>query len=385
VITVYAQNFEDVYLWRALGHVEHGRYVDVGAHDPDDDSVTRLFYEHGWRGINIEPVPTMVERLVARRPEDIVVRAACGEHEGEMTLYEVVGTGLSTLDADHAEEIRKLGRTVIAHQTPLVTLNSLFEEYGGDPVHFLKIDVEGAERSVLAGCDFSRWRPWVLVIEATIPMSQEVNDQTWEPLVTGERYEKVLFDGLNNYYVAEEHPELKAAFALPPNFFDDFMLPSSHGRVDKSEIEGLRRDAAALSHELESARASARTFEELARSTEQWAKSTEAQLKLSEKQAAAAQAKAAEAMQAVKRMRHSISWTITAPLRVVPLAARASRRIAVPNIKDAARPVLTAGLRVVRSNSTLRRVAKKVVSKVPSAEVRLRAFASARHADEATR
>ena len=396
MITVYAQNFEDVYLWRALGHIEHGRYVDVGAHDPDDDSVTRLFYEKGWRGINIEPVPTMVERLVARRPEDIVVRAACGEHEGEMTLYEVVGTGLSTLDADHAEEIRKLGRTVIAHQTPLVTLNRLFEEHGGDPVHFLKIDVEGAERSVLAGCDFSRWRPWVLVIEATIPMSQEVNDQTWEPLVTGERYEKVLFDGLNNYYVAEEHPELKAAFALPPNFFDDFMLPSSHGRVDQSEIEGLRRDAAALSHELESARASAshelesarasaRNFEELARSTEQWAKSTEAQLKLSEKQATAAQAKAAQAMEAVKMMRHSISWTITAPLRVVPSAMRASRRIAVPNVKDVARPVLTAGLRVVRSNSTLRRVVKKVVSKVPSAEVRLRAFASARPADKETR
>jgi FkbM family methyltransferase len=418
VITVYAQNLEDVYLWRALGHIEHGRYVDVGAHDPDDDSVTRLFYEHGWRGINIEPVPTMVERLVARRPEDIVVCAACGEHEGEMTLYEVVGTGLSTLDADHAEEIRKLGRTVIAHQTPLVTLNRLFEEHGGDPVHFLKIDVEGAERSVLAGCDFSRWRPWVLVIEATIPMSQEVNDQTWEPLVTGARYEKVLFDGLNNYYVAEEHPELKAAFALPPNFFDDFMLPSSHGRVDQSEIEGLRRDAAALSHELESARASAshelesarasashelesarasashelesarasaRNFEELARSTEQWAKSTEAQLKLSEKQATAAQAKAAQAMEAVKMMRHSISWTITAPLRVVPSAMRASRRIAVPNVKDVARPVLTAGLRVVRSNSTLRRVVKKVVSKVPSAEVRLRAFASARPADKETR
>jgi FkbM family methyltransferase len=385
VITVYAQNFEDVYLWRALGHVEHGRYVDVGAHDPDDDSVTRLFYEHGWRGINIEPVPTMVERLVARRPEDIVVRAACGEHEGEMTLYEVVGTGLSTLEADRAEEIRKLGRTVIAHQTPLVTLNSLFEEHGGDPVHFLKIDVEGAERSVLEGCDFSRWRPWVLVIEATIPMSREVNDQMWEPLVTGARYEKVLFDGLNNYYVAEEHPELKSAFALPPNFFDDFVLPSSHGRVDKSEIDGLRRDAATLSQELEGAQASMRNLEELARSTEEWAKSTEAQLKLSEKQAAAAQAKAAEALEAVKRMRNSISWNVTAPLRVAALTARASRNIVIPAVKDVARPVLTAGLRVVRRSETLRRLVTTVASKVPAAEARLQDFANARPAEKETR
>ena len=30
----FAQNFEDVILWRALGHVTNGRYVDVGAADP---------------------------------------------------------------------------------------------------------------------------------------------------------------------------------------------------------------------------------------------------------------------------------------------------------------------------------------------------------------
>jgi FkbM family methyltransferase len=382
VITVYAQNFEDVYLWRALGHVEHGRYVDVGAHDPDDDSVTRLFYEKGWRGINIEPVPTMVERLVARRPEDIVVRAACGEHEGEMTLYEVVGTGLSALDADHAEEIRKQGRTVIAHQTPVVTLNTLFEEHGGDPVHFLKIDVQGAVRSVLEGCDFRIWRPWVLVIDATMPLSRELNDREWEPLVTEARYEKVLFDGLNNYYVAQEHPELRAAFALPPNIFDDFVLPSSHGLVDQCDIEALHRDAAALAQKLEDAQAAALDFEELARSTEQWAKSTEAQLKVSEKQAAEALAQAAEATRTMKRMRHSFSWAVTAPLRAVPTAARESGKIAVPKAKRALRPALDAGLRVVRRNDTVLRVAKKVASRVPSLDARLRAFASSRPAPE---
>jgi len=44
----YAQNFEDVLLWRALHDVEHGRYLDVGAHDPVIDSVSLAFYEAGW-------------------------------------------------------------------------------------------------------------------------------------------------------------------------------------------------------------------------------------------------------------------------------------------------------------------------------------------------
>ena len=30
----FAQNFEDVILWRALRHVEHGQYLDIGAQDP---------------------------------------------------------------------------------------------------------------------------------------------------------------------------------------------------------------------------------------------------------------------------------------------------------------------------------------------------------------
>ncbi len=40
----FAQNAEDVMLWRALGHVRAGFYIDVGAQDPELDSVTHAFY-----------------------------------------------------------------------------------------------------------------------------------------------------------------------------------------------------------------------------------------------------------------------------------------------------------------------------------------------------
>ncbi|OOB13428.1 methyltransferase, partial [Burkholderia cenocepacia] len=50
-ITTYAQNFEDILLWRSLGHIPSGQYIDVGAHHPSQDSVSQLFYEHGWRGV----------------------------------------------------------------------------------------------------------------------------------------------------------------------------------------------------------------------------------------------------------------------------------------------------------------------------------------------
>jgi len=53
----YAQNGEDLLLWRMLHDVDLGTFIDVGAFEPETHSVTRAFYERGWSGINVEPVP----------------------------------------------------------------------------------------------------------------------------------------------------------------------------------------------------------------------------------------------------------------------------------------------------------------------------------------
>ena len=83
----YAQNYEDVMLWRALGYVGQGFYIDVGANDPEGDSVTRAFYDRGWNGINIEPMAEHFAQLKAGRPRDINLQAAVGDTQGEITLY----------------------------------------------------------------------------------------------------------------------------------------------------------------------------------------------------------------------------------------------------------------------------------------------------------
>jgi hypothetical protein len=98
----YAQNFEDLMLWRALHDVKVGFYIDVGAADPDEDSVTRAFYDRGWRGINIEPTPEYFEALVAARPRDITLRCLAGAALGEAELYhfadtQVLGQQMSAL------------------------------------------------------------------------------------------------------------------------------------------------------------------------------------------------------------------------------------------------------------------------------------------------
>ena len=69
-------------LWRALSGVRHGFYIDVGAGDPDRDSVTRAFYERGWHGINVDPDPGCFAALTERRERDVNLPVALADAPG---------------------------------------------------------------------------------------------------------------------------------------------------------------------------------------------------------------------------------------------------------------------------------------------------------------
>ena len=72
----YAKNLEDVVLWRALGEIEGGTYLDVGATDPVRHSATFALYRQGWRERVRATEPSFVDVLGDQRPEDVVVAAA---------------------------------------------------------------------------------------------------------------------------------------------------------------------------------------------------------------------------------------------------------------------------------------------------------------------
>jgi FkbM family methyltransferase len=233
----YAQNFEDVMLWRALKHVKNGVYVDVGAQHPVVDSVSKAFYEHGWRGVHIEPVPAYAELLRKDRPDETVLQVALADVEGMLELNVIPDTGLSTAVDEYAQ-LHRIERGYVPQriQVPVLTLKTATESLVGKDVHWLKIDVEGLEEQVLKGWDSQVLRPWVMVVEATIPSSSETGYTSWEPILTAAEYQFVYFDGLNRFYVAREHAELAEAFSSPPNVFDRVELS---GLASSTLCQGL--------------------------------------------------------------------------------------------------------------------------------------------------
>lgn len=224
----YAQNAEDVMLWRVLRNVAEGFYIDVGANDPVEDSVTKAFYDRGWHGINIEPVPRHYHDLVEQRPNDINLHLVAAAQPGSFTLFEIeTMRGWGTLDPAMAEQYRQQGYVVAEISVMGRTLAEICQEHVRGEVHFLKIDVEGAEEQVLRGMNFRRWRPWIVIAEAKQPTGQGLITAAWESLLLEQGYAAIYCDGINTFYLADEHrEELQNVFAAPPNILDDFVRHS---------------------------------------------------------------------------------------------------------------------------------------------------------------
>jgi FkbM family methyltransferase len=316
----YAQNGEDVVLWRALGHVGEGIYVDVGANDPVDDSVTKLFYDRGWRGLDVEPVSEFAEALRASRSRDVVAEVAVtGDDQGSVTLHEVTGTGLSTLSASIADEASGSGFATRDVTVPSRTLRSLIDEHlAGQEVHFCKIDAEGAEAEVIASVDLEAWRPWVLVIESTHPNTAESTHMKWQDGVLAAGYRLCLFDGLSRFYVSEERAaDLEETLSYPACPLDGFVPASSVNlRNQLDEMHRIYREAHdALVAQKERLESLDREVEELRHGLVRWRRA--ALESWAESAASHGGPAARELQEELDAMRETLSWRVTRPLRAV--------------------------------------------------------------------
>ena len=350
----YAQNNEDVMLWRAFRDAGPGFYVDVGAADPDFDSVTRAFYDRGWRGVNIEPVPAMARRIADARPRDVTLPVAAGARDGTIILHVVPGTGLSTTDIADAARLEREGWAPLPETVPVRRLSAIMDAHAPETIHFLKIDVEGAERAVLEGCDFTRHRPRVVLVEATLPNTTEPTHQSWEPLLIAAGYHFAWFDGLNRFYIADEWVSaLSSCFAVPVNVFDGVVSVAECHRAAQTEKDlRLTQDRARLA-EAEARAASSRAFEHArelgvsrtrldqieqarrhaqARADDHQAQHGVLEARLAEAReqiaagaahAAALAGRLAEAERLLDATRRSTSWRVTQPFRAISTVARA--------------------------------------------------------------
>jgi hypothetical protein len=172
------------------------------------------------------------------------------------------------------------------------------------------IDTEGAEREVLDSIDLARWRPWVLVIEATAPQSTRLTHGEWEDAVLAAGYEYCLFDGLSRWYVAKERADLAATLSYPACPLDAWV---------SSRTYGAERHVEALDAALETSRnQNTALLDQLVKwrgvVLDRWA--TAASVAVANPGAGGVPSHESARLAAeLDAMRRTVSWRVTAPLR----------------------------------------------------------------------
>jgi FkbM family methyltransferase len=201
------------------------------------DSVTKLFYDAGWSGINIEPGPRY-SALARARPRDVNLNVAVGERSGRRELWVTKpDTALSSLaepDPTSLPPGLRVEKTIV----DVARLDDVLSAHASERrIDFLKIDAEGAEREVLASFDRDATRPGVVIVEAISPLSNRPTHGEWDSLLLDTDYVLAAFDGINRFYVPVEHGDVVPALAYPISPLDRY--ESSRAAVLRALIDDM--------------------------------------------------------------------------------------------------------------------------------------------------
>ena len=198
--TTYAQHGDDIII-RAIFHslgIATPSYLDVGAHHPELISNTKLFYDNGSRGINVEPNPNLYEAFLEQRPQDINLNVGVGIQSEFREFYMIDSeSGRNSFLKEVAEgfvmDYPQFSITDVK-ELPIFTIDQILKHRLTPD--FLTIDIEGMDYEVLQSINYCL-HPFKIICVELQPYSEE----DIRSLMTGVGYDPIIRCGSNLIFV----------------------------------------------------------------------------------------------------------------------------------------------------------------------------------------
>ena len=161
-------------------------FVEVGANDGEQhDHLRPILDAKSWRGIMIEPVPFVFERLrtnYRELPQVALENVAIADRDGHLPFYHLrkvedhVAAGLPRWYDDfgsfskaavlnHASLLPDLEERLTCVNIPCLTFESLCRKHGVDRIDLLLVDTEEYHHEILRNVDWTVHRPRLVIYE----------------------------------------------------------------------------------------------------------------------------------------------------------------------------------------------------------------------------
>lgn len=207
-VSSYSQYGEDLILKGLMERDQidlskKGFYLDVGAHHPTRFSNTKLFYDLGWGGINIEPNEGIKNLFDKTRPRDKTLEIGLGKRCGYQKFFLYNESALNSCNNRDSElsdtPYSSTGSKEIETSRMEVILNDFHGESLPEP-NFLDIDVEGLEMEVLEGNNWDKFKFNYILIEQKIKSLELVKNSAVFMFLKKLGYKAIANNGITTIY-----------------------------------------------------------------------------------------------------------------------------------------------------------------------------------------
>ncbi len=155
---MFSQRDEEKYILDFFRGCE-GRFLDIGAYDGKCFSTTHALALQGWRGVCVEPSPSVfptLRKLYQDNPNILCLELAITNISGAVDFYDSGGDLVSSINIKHVQLWKeKGGCTFKKIKVASQTISHLLEIVGCD-FDFISLDVEGTNLDILKQFPFDK-------------------------------------------------------------------------------------------------------------------------------------------------------------------------------------------------------------------------------------
>jgi hypothetical protein len=144
---------------RMFPGITNGYFLDVGSGHGTIGSNTKVLEDLGWKGICVDPFPTHMEGRTC-----VVEKAVVSSTAGQVVKFHT-HSGLGGI-ADTLGKWKEEAEKSPAVELTTTTLGEILGRLNAPPyIHFMSLDIEGAELDALKGVPFDKYRFGSFAIE----------------------------------------------------------------------------------------------------------------------------------------------------------------------------------------------------------------------------